>query len=1036
MPLSKQNLTILNASAGSGKTRNLVKEYIRLLIEDQSSGKSFSSILAMTFTNKAALEMKERIIKSLDEISHELGTMDMAAELAKELNITLNEIQSRCGVVLKGILHQYEEFHVMTIDKFNLRLIKSFSRDLDLPVDFEIVLDEEELIAEVVDDLMNQLGNENESTLNRLLFKYAEANLEEEKGWNFRSNLIQFGSILKKEKNFQIVNKLIESDLSVDRYKELDARLKSTDKAFKHYQGQVAAAYQLDVNDPKDLPGGKTIANRIIQIIEADHFLYEKELFSDHVEKNIREGTSQKQMPDFLRKKLLELQHFWNQEVESYRRIIQYRKNFFNLALLKFLAEALEEVKKDQQVLRISEFNQLISELIQHEDAPFIYERLGNRFKNYLLDEFQDTSHMQWLNMVPLIHDSLSNHNKNLIVGDPKQSIYRFKNGIAEQFIELPGIYNPANDPVLKRKSAYFRSMGAQEELLSNWRSSPVIVQFNNELFESMRTQMSDHARSFYTSINQQAKRTFDGKVSLLSHAGEIEESDLLQRIVDQIEECKAAGYREADICILGRVNRECNRWAIELNDLDYKVVSQDSLLISSDFTVQLCISYLKLRLRPYGEHEIKRFAELYFRTREAGFNKYRSYLGEKKNAAGKTYRFFDSEQFIVDHFGKREKLFFKYEHLYDLLTGFYHLLDLSEIENPYLHHLTDVIYEFSLHRGPDLKGFIDEYEQKKNSMAVQIPESDDAIKIMTIHKSKGLQFPVVIIPKLDFTLDVKGEQLIDSDDLVFYKTPAASDLIEDLKKAHDSEKEQILIDSINLSYVALTRPQERLYITNYHRDKQFGSRFHEALLNMERIDSKMNRVELEFGSDQTIDTSADTIGETLLNPIDIRDNLWFPDIALQDKEELTETNYLNEKQQFGRQFHYLMSKINNREDIDKQIRTAVDEGEISESNCSQLRVSLHKLFDNAEYVSLLSNSREYISEQSIIVDENTTLRPDKIVIKENETVVIDFKTGDIPKSSDKKQISEYRHNLEQIGYPNVQAYLVYTSTNSIEQVS
>ena len=263
------------------------------------------------------------------------------------------------------------------------------------------------------------------------------------------------------------------------------------------------------------------------------------------------------------------------------------------------MAKALVTIKKDEQLIRISEFNKLISDLVRNELAPFIYERLGIRFQNFLLDEFQDTSRLQWLNMVPLIRESLSNENKNLIVGDPKQSIYRFKNGVAEQFVALPGVYNPEKHTTIQDHSDYFESMGHVVSLEENYRSSSTIVEFNNTLFPKIKEMLSDEAKDFYNSIVQNPISKLEGFVDILSVPEEKDNTDLVPEIVERIEQCVADGFKLGDICILADLNFKANQWAIELTKRKYKIVSAESLLVQNEIKVKLIVSYLKRRLNP-----------------------------------------------------------------------------------------------------------------------------------------------------------------------------------------------------------------------------------------------------------------------------------------------------------------------------------------------------------------------------------------------------------------------------------------------------
>ncbi|MEJ6776682.1 MAG: UvrD-helicase domain-containing protein [Crocinitomicaceae bacterium] len=1032
-------LKILNASAGSGKTYQLVKAYVQLLIREEDNISSFTNVIAMTFTNKAALEMKDRIIAALDQMSSPSVYKNKASKLtsgiAEALNISEQDVQYRCKRVLVKILHQYEEFHVMTIDKFNLRLIKSFGRDLDLPNDFEVVLDETEIIEKIVDDILNQLGGVGSEELNKLIMYYAKFNIDKGKQWNFRRNLVDFGKILKNEKNNYSIEQLMVMDFSTNQFERLIQKKKKIDTQFITHTQAIKTEINLIGLDQDLLPGKSGTYNAISKVLAYSTFHNDPQLFTPTFIKTIEVELKAKQVyPQSIKDKIYTLIQFWEENLTPYATLDLFTQNFFNMALLQFMSASLKKVRKDEQLIRISEFNSLISELIQNETTPFIYERLGNKFHHFLLDEFQDTSRLQWLNLVPLVKESLSQNKENLIVGDPKQSIYRFKNGIAEQFVALPKIYNPEKDPHIAAQSAYFNEMGQLSELKDNWRSSPKIVNLNNEFFVTLRDSLPESAAEFYNSVHQTPQSKLHGKVEIISKEEKKSSDELVPQIIDWIEECKADGFKLGEICILGGKNKECNRWALGLNSAGYKVVSTDSLLINSSLKVKLTIAFLHRRLNPSGENEMKRFAELFFRVKSGSYDDYQNYIVERQSKKGKKYRNFDDLRFLNDHFGGSRSFFFKHENLYDLIQQFYSIAGYNELKDPYLHHLADLTFDYGLSKGPDLRSFLKEYESKKNKIAVQIPESENAIQLMTIHKSKGLEFPVVIIPTMNFASEVKSHFLIHLDDYVVYKKPSGNEHLDVLKELYEVERTQIIADNVNKCYVAMTRPIERLYISNFYASKSFGTLFHSTLEKNKDAKLVDDVLTLSLYDGERSPQEKNPINSALFTPSNVSDRLWFPDISLQDNETLIESNYLSDEMQFGIQFHYLASIIEDKNDIAKELNIAVKEGEVSQYNSDELKIKLKALFNNKEYEALFKGDKQILNEQGIIVNETTTLIPDKIILKSAETIIIDYKTG-LPSQKDAKQVNEYRLTLEAMEYPNVRGYLFYTTLNELRIV-
>ena len=1034
-------LKIVNASAGSGKTYYLVKEYIKLLITDKEKILSFTNIIAMTFTNKAALEMKERIITALDELAYPEScknkSNDLSDSLSAELELKSSVVQNRCQIVLKRILHQYEDFHIMTMDKFNLRLIKSFGRDLDLHGDFEVILDERELIEKIVDDILNRLGTEGSNELNELVFSYAKTNIDEGYQWNFRRNLIKFGGILKKEKNNLIVDKLLSMEFTIKNFKQLREAQGKIDRLFADRSDELSKIMDRESLDPSLLPGKSTTMKAIKKLASFQSFPNTNSLVSASFLKNLNIELKPKQYyPDSIKREILLLKELWEDNIREYATRELFMKNFFNMALLQLMAGALIKARKDEQLIRISEFNTLISELLRDESAPFIYERLGTKFKHFLLDEFQDTSHLQWLNLIPLLHESLGQNHSNLIVGDPKQSIYRFKNGVAEQFVILPEIYNPNNVKGIKTKSNYFKKMGEVSDLDDNWRSSASIVRFNNIFFPLIKALLPPSKAEFYNSIRQNPKSELNGRIKIISKEEKMLPEHLLPQILSWIKECTEAGFMLGEICILGGTNRECNTWAMGLNDAGHKVVSADSLLINSNLKVQLTIAYLQRRLNPSGENEKKRFAELYFRLSSEFYSSYKKYIQEIESTSGRKYRLFDDALFLKEHFFSTEAFFFKHENIYDLIQQFYRIIGFDELSDPYLHHLADIAFDYGVSKGTDLKLFLDYYEEKKDKIAVQIPESDQAIQLMTIHKSKGLEFPVVLVPSMNFKSSVTSEFLIDlKNDYVVYKTPSVNDRLSVLQDLYYSERDQIVTDNMNKCYVAMTRAVERLYIGNFYEKNKFGELFHKAIGSLDAtIDKDGTRIiDINDGPRNTDESNTKKI--ELFHPENIRDCLWFPNIALQDREEIAESNYLSEEMQFGNQFHLLVSVIDNFGEIESNIDKLIQKGEVSNANKTRLIEKLEQLYSRPDYQQLLNGKTDVLNEESIIVDASTIIRPDKIILKENETIVVDYKTG-IPSKKDEKQILNYKNTLEIMGYPKPSCYLYYAALNELRLVA
>jgi len=1029
----KSSFQILNASAGSGKTFNLVKEYIKLLIHDPDNTRKFTNIIAMTFTNMAALEMKTRIISSMDMLSHPERTGSkaegLATLIAADLGLKKDEVFKRAASVMRQMLHSYEDFSVMTIDKFNLRLIRSFSRDLDLPADFDVVMNEDLVIEQVVDLLLSRMGSSDMVEFTRLALRYSAENLDEGESWDFRRSLIGFGTNFSKEKDQPTLERLIGEDITEDSLAELREEMKALEEEFSALAieaNQLISGYCVDSSV---YPQGSKLVGRIEKM--AGGLRADTENLSDTLKTVIRSETPKgKFFPDELRSVLQRIDAFKDAYNARYNLIAQYARNFYNVALLRYLAGAIEDMKKKERIIRISEFNKLISNLVRNEDAPFIYERLGIRYQHFLLDEFQDTSRLQWLNMVPLVHESLSQRKFNLIVGDPKQSIYRFKNGVAEQFVELPGIYNPEKDASIAIKSDFFRKEGEVIPLPDNWRSAPEIVHFNNALFTLLREQLPDRSSDFYNSVEQFPRSAHPGLVQIRSFQSKgAHQEQIRLEVLAAIDACLQDNYFKSDICVLTETNNTANEWALTLKAAGHDVVSAESLLLDNDLKVNLTVSYLKIRLKPSVASEMKKFAEIFFRIRhQDNFSSYTAYLKKGTDKSGKTFTYFDAASFQIEQFGSAARFFCGYETLYDLVQRFYIAMGWNELTDPYLHHFGDFVYDFEQSKGPDLSGLIDHYEEKKKSLAIQTPVSDNAIVVMTIHKSKGLEFPVVIVPDLDFDTSIRNTSkfLVEADELILHTTLSKSSKIDAVRKLHADESDHILTDKMNLCYVALTRPEFRLYAFNPNNDKGFGKIFDKVFTLLPDAISENNVVTVSRGEPSTRIPRAKS--ETVFfRPEEMNDRLWFPEIALKDDSSKEKDGEYSDDRRFGDQLHALMSEINTIDELSSRLEKLIHQGVIESKNVDRIRDLVHDLFDMTAFRTLFEGNTEIISERSLILDEESIRRPDKVVIRPADTVIIDFKTG-TKRPSHEKQMREYITAYQQMEFPDVKGYLLYTN--------
>ncbi len=1039
---TEKPLLILNASAGSGKTYNLVFQYIKILVKTEYSYQDFKHILAMTFTNKAANEMKERVIKALDVMARSIelevlpDAISLFEKLEEELGVGKVVLIKRAQKSLQSLLHTYEDFHVMTIDKFNLKLIRNFSRDLDLPGQFEIEMNTDLLIEKLVDQLLNKVGEKDVEELTEIVFSYAKSNLDDGEKWDVKTILVDFAKILTKESVFPVLDKIMAKKYNQSLFHNW---IKQRNDLNKAYIQKGAHVYVL-VNElgmaAEKIPNGIKAFNQLMKLNSLKSLAEKQPVTEGYAKSLLEEPKKDKFVPAEFQQALREYLDFYTDNLRTFNLVNMLSKNFHSMALLKFMHQFLEEIKQQEQIIQISEFNKLISELIQHSHAPYIYERIGTKFNHYLLDEFQDTSRMQWLNLIHLVDESLGHNHLNFIVGDPKQSIYRFRNGVAEQFVELPRIYNPENSAEIEAKSRIFEQRGVVIPLLENWRSAQEVVNFNNRFFEQFKLELNEKSQKYYDPVSQIPTSKSEGFVSIVSNKEKLDLDDRIDKLVEIIENCDQSHFKRGDICILHDTNKKLNSWAIELLKRGISVVSGDSLFVNNEPRVRLTISYLKRRLDPKNKTEMKKFADLFFRMRSDKTQAdYWKYFVEKE-INGKKVKYFDDSSFILENFGDNQSFFAAYETLYSLIQHFYRKMGWFEEKNAYLHHLADVVFQYEQNNSSDLRGFIDYYSKHNEKMSVQLPESDNSIKLMTIHKAKGLEFPVVILPDIDFDLKVKAwsKQLVEVNDNFLYSSLSKDSPIQEIADAYTQESGQILTDKVNLCYVAFTRARERLYVLNYFQSTNLGSLIHSTLkkLNTNIAEETIVHKQGTEGINPKHQGKNTPIVESdFFEPTIVSDNLWFPDIAIRQDELLNE---LSMEQKFGNAFHLLMSSCDSTEQIDSVLETLILQDEIPVKLKVELKTKALRAFELMKSQGILLDAQTVLNEIPIIVARDSIKRPDKLILKSDKTILIDFKTGaENPKYL--KQISDYASALRAMNLPNIKAYLYFTNTEILQEV-
>ncbi|MDT0676389.1 UvrD-helicase domain-containing protein [Autumnicola musiva] len=1029
----KNSFTIYNASAGSGKTFTLVKEYLLLLFESKRK-EEYRNILAITFTNKAVDEMKTRIIDSLSAFSSEEipeKFQGLFEAVCKECKLSKPEIRQKAGFILKNIIHNYAAFEVSTIDGFTHRVLRTFAKDLGLPVNFEVELGQEDILMEAVESLVNKAGSD--KTLTRILLDFTLNKADEDKSWDITRDLFEISRLLVNENNHAALQQLRGKTL--EDFQSFDLKLK-----------EIAAFAQNEINET---------AKSFFKLIQANGF-EEKDFTRGSVPKhfkklqkseavkfdaqwaqNIAESTLYSKSLNAGKKRILdqlqpEIVNFFTTSKENYFKIEfleEVRKRLVQLSLLNAINQEIETIKKDRNLVLISEFNPQISAQVKNQPAPFIYERLGERYSNYFIDEFQDTSQMQWENLIPLIDASLAGMEEEtpsrlMLVGDAKQSIYRWRGGKAEQFLNLSNHGNP------------FSTQKEVVNLPANYRSAEEVVQFNNDFFGFAAGYLShpDYRDLFEKSFQQPtAKKGGYVNISFLEAENREEEFEIYpEKVLEIIQNLDSKNYTKGDICILTRKKKEGIAIANHLSEKGIAVVSSETLLISNSPKVNFIADLLSFSLNP--ENDLLKLSIFNYLQEEHEFQNPYQIINQNISRNGDDF-FNWLKNKNIDFSLNRLLQLSLYEAAEYIIRSF-HLIEDSDA---YLQFFLDFIYENSQKAAVGISEFLETWEREKERLSIVVPQDENAVQIMTIHKSKGLEFPVVIYPfaNADFN-DTKRDNLwLEMEEPI--KEIPVSYLSASKKMLNWNNKsgqlyEELMhqkeLDTLNVFYVACTRASKQLYLlSNYETDKNGEARTNKISgLLMEFLKTKNlwnNGNSYEFGEmaesqprkEQALQSnfqqhfySSATQGKAV-NIVTRSGSLW--DTRQQGAIEK------------GEIAHEILSKINSAADIESAVKEAVTDGLISSEYVPEISTLLEKICSHPDLAPLFTTNTGNLNERSILTANGQKLRPDRIVLLDNKCTIIDYKTGGVAEAH-KNQLYGYAEVLEDMGYEVENRILVY----------
>ena len=1070
--MDQKPFIIYKSSAGSGKTYTLTLEYLKLALQ---SSHAFKQILAVTFTNKATQEMKERIISELKRLRNHVDPSEkMDRELMSSLGVDESGLKVLAQQTLTAILHDYGRFSVSTIDSFFQKVVRAFAREIDLNAKFDVELDQLAVLERVVDRVV-MLVMEDEF-LHKWLVDYAYEQIQNGKSWDIRRNIRGLGqqifqedfkkyapeikNFLKDKENITLLQSFVRERkseivaLSKELGKQADLIRISNSLEWTDFAGGSRSFAKLfekfgDRNQPFPILSDAQLG----KIDNPDAWFSKSSKQIDAISAAYDQGLNQ------ILHQTIALTTKWNT-------LQAIAKNSYVYGVFRNLLDELTLIKDEENILLISDANEFLKEITKGNDTPFIYEKVGNLYKNYLIDEFQDTSGFQWDSFKPLLENSLGQGLTNLLVGDVKQSIYRWRGG------EMKLLLSQVEDDIGKE-------IIQLENLDTNFRSLPNIINFNNAVFKALPQAMEQVLSSSYCVENPQIlsqaysdsfqkispkkeKSDFKGKVKLefIDPKSEEEEGKfdevVLSKLPDLVMELQDHGYELEDIAFLVRRKSEGEaiadclmNYAAENPDSVYSfdVLSDESMYLNKAASVKAMVSGFKYLQNPADKVQYKTMWYYLAALMDAP-------IDHELFALDKMPAFLEAQ---VKAFQEKETLMLQLP-LMEALEELIKVLGLMELglEKAYISGFKEAVYDFTANNRADLSSFLEWWEINQTKRTVKIPEGHNAMRILTIHKSKGLQFKVVVMPFLKWTIFDTGKGNVvwspfeDHEKGLSAIIPLTlnGDLANsDFSDTYSEEATMAYLDSLNMLYVALTRAE----------DVFFG-----FIPYKENIKSQ-NSIEVQL--QQLVQSHTDPASNlSLISWYDPESKIFefgdwpesqekilhlkkSPELRWAYKnwsEVLTLKKYAvdfsvegmeqRKKQKFGLIVHEILELSADKDSAMQNLQAFYFEGRLNEEEKQLVERQLDHLFTDPLFASWFGTTGILLAEQGILLPGGKQKRPDRIILNEKGGLIVDFKTGEAH-SRYADQVRECMGLVSKLAQKPCKGYLCYLETGVIEEV-
>lgn len=1055
-------LDIYKASAGSGKTFALTREYFKIIFE---SPLEYKNVLAVTFTNKATEEMKSRIINELHRLA-EGEESEYGKILRQELKLDGEQLKNKASLLRTMLLHDYGRLAVTTIDRFFQRVIKSFTRELGIFPGYNVELDSDFVLLKAVDKVLQKVKDNPE--LRAWISDLMNSNVEEGKSWSVKSRIAELGEELFKE-NYMLLDKRILCKFKdknfLKSYREfLTTQVSEYEKQLTDVAAEALRLIRENGLELTDFKGGKAGCASWFYKLEAGNF--------DAPTPTIRKGgndpetwvtktAANKVRIEAVRNELMGyLQKALELFDQKYTRYSSARHLLGNLYQLGILHDLYTEVRKycdEKGLMLLSDTTYMLNLLIAGNDTSFLFEKCGNYYKHLMIDEFQDTSAMQWRNFRPLVVNSLGEGAKAMIVGDVKQSIYRWRNG--DWGLLAKGV------------EEQFRTLGVNQVFLKdNWRSAREIVEFNNDFFETAalaltrlyiagageedkRAQVIQEA---YQELRQVPRKQKTGYVDITFGPEKKEEEGrqkIMSQVVATIEDILNRGGRQKDIVILVRGAKEgafIADYFMEYNKTALRPVnfiSNDSLYVWSSPYVQFIVAVLRYITEPYDS--VNRAVILYFYhifVRDAANIRLHTLFQEAKEE--NIFAFLSTDLDLKTISVLSYSLYETIETIIDRLA----LKDKAQ-EVPYLIAFQDIIYEYETNNSNSITLFLEWWEKEQGKRVLSTSEAVDAVRILTIHKSKGLEFEYVILPFCSWELDsVRPARCIwcDNNEPGFnaldyaplnYSAKLADTIF---RENYFDEHLKAYIDNLNLLYVALTRAKTELYLKPYSpRQNKDGS------ISVTDIGAFVWQVLQEMGVEMGTEKCFHT-GER--NKLAVSEEVKAISLSLSRYPVWTPAERISVKYRFrdytdpvnvslsaideGKLLHEILKSVKYPEDIEQAVQQVYREGLIQRNERPVYCAKIKEFLSTPGTSKWFSHQGKVMNEKDILFPNGDKARPDRVVLlADGRLQVIDYKFGQREEERYLKQVSFYCNSLKKMGYTVVEGFVWYVKSGKIEQV-